>query len=111
MPRASELAALQARLLDLAEPTALRQRLRDLARTDTETAQSEANRLLAAWIWRRWHDELVPYGCAPRDLRALLARDRRDLWLWVMGDRPFPQLIEGIVGRTMRRLFTSPPLS
>jgi len=95
---------LRARLERLEEPLRLRTKLRDLARTDAALAQSEANRLFSAWLWRRWQPELAPFGFSPRDLRRLLVADRRELWLWVMGDRPFAQLAEGVSGRVTRRI-------
>ena len=92
------------RLGELEEPSALREKLRDLARNDPEFAQSEAIRLFSAWLWRRWRPELSPFSYTPRELRGLLGGDRRELWLWVMGDRPFAQLAEGVAGRVTRRL-------
>jgi hypothetical protein len=92
------------RLEDIEEPGALRQKLRNLARNDPEFAQSEAIRLFSAWLWRRWRPELTPFGYTPRELRALLGGDRRELWLWLMGDRPFAQLAQGVAGRVTRRL-------
>lgn len=95
---------LTARLGALDEPSALREKLRDLARDDPQFAQSEAIRLFSAWLWRRWRTELSPFGFAPRELRGVLAGDRRELWLWLMGDRPFAQLADGVAGRVLRRL-------
>jgi hypothetical protein len=33
-----------------------------------------------------------------------LLADRRELWLWLMGDRQWSQFVEGLTGRILRRL-------
>jgi hypothetical protein len=102
-------------LRELGEPVALRLKLRGIAAVDAPDAQREAVRLLSAYLWRHWRPLLAEHGvlvgptrgssvASPRGLRALLGGDVREVWLWVMGDRPFPLLLDGITGRFLRRL-------
>jgi hypothetical protein len=38
------------------------------------------------------------------EVRAVLVDDRREALLWVMGERTWAQLIDGLIGRVNRRL-------
>jgi hypothetical protein len=109
------LAGLGHALRRVEEPLALRAKLRVLAGLDAEHARREAIRLLSAHLWRQWRPVLLAAGvvagtanaratASPRGLRTLLTDDSREVWLWVMGDRPFVHLLDGVTGRFLRRL-------
>lgn len=86
------------------EPVALRRALRALAGDDPVTGRSEATRRLAATLWRTWRAEFAPHGMTAKQFREVVAGAGQEVWLWVMGDRPFDQIQESIAGRARRRL-------
>jgi hypothetical protein len=86
------------------EPVSLQMKLRTIAAEDLDGVAGRITKELSLRLWRAWSDVLRPAGVTPRDLRGVLADDRREAWLWVMGDRTWGQFIDGLIGRTRRRL-------
>lgn len=66
-------------------------------------AREEAARRLAAWLWRRWRPTLSALGVSAGGFRGVVLDAAQEVWLWVMGDRPFDQVLAAIAGRTLRR--------
>ena len=56
------------------------------------------------WLWDRWGPELGPAGCDREAFEAVVVSSRRELWLWLLGDRRWEQVVSGLAGRVRRRL-------
>jgi hypothetical protein len=88
------------------EPVELRARVRALV----ERAPEEGAALIdgATWIagplWERWGPLLEPAGMSRARFLQVVAGYRRELWLWVMGERTWAQSAGGLLGRVRRRL-------
>jgi hypothetical protein len=104
----SAAAASPGRALDLElppEPVALLDRTRRLAEQDPAAAGAllERGEWIARPLWDRWGPALRQAGWRRRDLVAVLVAYRRELWLWVMGERTWSQCAAGLLGRVRRR--------
>jgi hypothetical protein len=58
---------------------------------------------LAAWLWRRW-SSLASAGVSQDAFTAVVLEYRRELWLWLAGERTWAQACSGLVGRVGRRM-------
>jgi hypothetical protein len=88
------------------EPVALRQRTRTLIEQDPErgAAVVDAGAWIADPLWERWGLALQPAGMDRDRFDGIIAGYRRELWLWVMGERTWAQCVGGLLGRVQRRL-------
>ncbi|HUZ19857.1 MAG TPA: hypothetical protein VMU75_04705 [Acidimicrobiales bacterium] len=86
------------------EPERLRRELRELAGEDPAAAKAVITKRLTERLWRAWRPELAPRGGSSRALRNVIAADGVETWLWVLGDRRWDQLVEGLAGRVARRV-------
>jgi hypothetical protein len=88
------------------EPVALRQRTRALIEQDPErgAAVVDAGSWIADPLWERWGRALESAGLDRDRFDGIVAGYRRELWLWVMGERTWPQSVGGLLGRVQRRL-------
>ena len=59
---------------------------------------------VAIWLWRLWQPTLEPYGMSREDFVDQVVAYRRELWLWLIGDRQWLQFVTGLAGRVVRRL-------
>jgi hypothetical protein len=88
------------------EPVDLRARTRKLAEQDPTAAIAMLGE--GEWIlgrlWERWGSALGPVGIGRERLRQIAVDYRRELWLWVMGERTWDQCAGGLLGRVRRRL-------
>jgi hypothetical protein len=61
-----------------------------------------------AWIadplWGVWGPALQAAGMDRDRFGEIVAGYRRELWLWVMGERTWAQAAGGLLGRVQRRL-------
>lgn len=57
----------------------------------------------AGWLWQRWR-ALQGAGLAERAFFAIVSGYRRELWLWLVGERTWRQACSGLIGRLERRL-------
>ena|SRR3974390_3458123 len=64
---------------------------------------------VAAWLWTRWRS-LEPLGIDEEKLAALVLGYRREVWLWLAGERTWEQCCSGLIGRIGRRLAAAPDL-
>jgi hypothetical protein len=64
-----------------------------------ELAQNE----IARWLWGRWR-VLERHGLSETQFAAVVLAYRRELWLWLGGDRTWEQCCGGLAGRVGRRL-------
>ncbi|HEX6675466.1 MAG TPA: hypothetical protein VF486_10615 [Actinomycetes bacterium] len=87
------------------EPAELRARTRALAEQDPAGAIALLGE--GEWIldqlWEPWGRELERWGMGRERLRQIAADYRRELWLWVMGERTWEQCAGGLLGRVQRR--------
>jgi hypothetical protein len=87
------------------EPVALRDGLRD-ALLDGQSWRDgiDPELCLGRWLWERWERVLDPLGVDFDRFAAELADNRREWWLWLLGDRQWRQVVEAQAGRILRRL-------
>ncbi len=58
---------------------------------------------LVEWFWTRWRS-LAGIGLSETDLRAMVLDYRREIWLWLAGERTWAQCCSGLIGRISRRI-------
>ncbi|HMD45446.1 MAG TPA: hypothetical protein VKG43_04760 [Acidimicrobiales bacterium] len=58
---------------------------------------------VAEWLWTRWR-VLETAGLSRPAFTGLVAGYRRELWLWLAGERTWEQCCSGLIGRIVRRL-------
>jgi hypothetical protein len=58
---------------------------------------------LVDWLWRRW-SSLAGAGISRDAFGDLVLDYRRELWLWLVGERTWAQSCSGLVGRLNRRI-------
>jgi hypothetical protein len=63
---------------------------------------------IGVWLWSRWQPVLEPGGCSREEFVDIVIANRRELWLWLLGDRRWEQYVTGLAGRVIRRM---PPIS
>jgi hypothetical protein len=88
------------------EPVALRRRTRALIEQDAERggAVVDAGSWIADPLWERWGPALEAAGMDRDRFDGIVTGYRRELWLWVMGERTWAQSAGGLLGRVQRRL-------
>ncbi|HEY3941931.1 MAG TPA: hypothetical protein VGL60_05550 [Acidimicrobiales bacterium] len=62
---------------------------------------------VVAWLWSRWR-VLERVGVHQQDLGQAVTSYRREIWLWLAGERTWSQCCEGLIGRVGRRGSSSP---
>jgi hypothetical protein len=55
-------------------------------------------------LWSSWGPVLEQAGLERGRFDALVRGYRRELWLWVLGERLWQQAVSGLAGRALRRL-------
>ena len=60
-----------------------------------------------AWLWTRWR-YLASAGLDEDELRLIVLGYRREVWLWLAGERMWAQCCSGLIGRITRRIADSP---
>jgi hypothetical protein len=58
---------------------------------------------LVAWLWARW-SSLGPAGLTRGAFEQIVLGYRREIWLWLAGERLWTQCCSGLVGRVGRRM-------
>jgi len=58
---------------------------------------------VTAWLWSRWR-ALSAFGLDERALGQVVLGYRRELWLWLAGERTWSQCCSGLIGRITRRI-------
>jgi hypothetical protein len=58
---------------------------------------------VTAWLWTRWRS-LSASGLDERALGGIVLDYRRELWLWLAGERTWSQCCSGLIGRITRRI-------
>jgi hypothetical protein len=70
---------------------------RELAAVLTEDGDG-----VTAWLWSRWR-ALSATGLNEADLGLIVLGYRREVWLWLAGERTWVQCCSGLIGRINRR--------
>jgi hypothetical protein len=86
------------------DPAVLRSELRALAAADPAGAAGELPVRVAAALWDDRRGDLEDMGVGLADLRAATGGFRRELWLWMMGERTWAQTASSVAGRAVRRV-------
>jgi hypothetical protein len=88
------------------EPVELRTSTRTLIEEDPErgAAVVDGGSWIADPLWERWGPALKALGMDRERFLEVVAGYRRELWLWVMGERTWAQAAGGLLGRVQRRL-------
>jgi hypothetical protein len=88
------------------EPVALRVETRALVeRSPAEgAALIDRGEWIAEPLWRHWGAALHRAGMGRAQLVQIAVDYRRELWLWVMGERTWAQCASGLRGRVLRHL-------
>jgi hypothetical protein len=58
---------------------------------------------VADWLWSRW-SSLGAAGMTRDEFNGIVLGYRRELWLWLAGERTWVQACSGLVGRISRRM-------
>ena len=58
---------------------------------------------VARWLWARW-SVLGSQGMDEHRFCDVVTDYRREVWLWLVGDRTWEQCCAGLIGRIARRL-------
>ena len=58
---------------------------------------------VTAWLWSRWRS-LAASGLDETDFGQIVVGYRREIWLWLAGERTWVQCCSGLIGRVNRRL-------
>jgi len=58
---------------------------------------------VAGWLWERWR-VLERAGCTEEHFTALVRGYRRELWLWLAGERAWDHCCSELIGRIARRV-------
>ena len=88
------------------EPVALRLHARALIEEEPGrgAALLDAGSWIADPLWAHWGRALEPEGMDRDRFLQVVAGYRRELWLWVMGERTWPHTAGGLLGRVQRRV-------
>jgi hypothetical protein len=87
-----------------AEPLELKVALRDAILAGQGWDDLPGALDLGAWLWGVWGARLEASGGGRAAFEQILAANRREAWLWLLGDRQWAQFASGLVGRIVRRL-------
>jgi hypothetical protein len=89
------------------EPAHLRAALREavLSGVDWRGGLSD-DVCIALSLWERWRLSLEPAGMDRETFLEVAVGYGREIWLWVMGERRWDELLTGLAGRVGRRLST-----
>ena len=85
------------------EPIALHVELRRRAGEHPADGKAVAVDAVADLLWSSWVEVLVARGVDRTGFRAIVEGGDHEVWLWLMSDRPYDQLVATIAGRVLRR--------
>ena len=87
------------------EPEELRTGLRDALLAGGNWREGFSDDIcIGIWLWSRWQPVLEPGGCTREEFVDIVIANRRELWLWLVGDRRWEQYVTGLAGRVIRRM-------
>lgn len=85
------------------EPLDAKVRLRAFVGEDPVAGRAAAVGKVTDLLWDEWKEVLVPFGVDAERFSSVVVGATHEVWLWVMGDRPYDQLVASVIGRTVRR--------
>ena len=86
------------------EPLEMATLLRAAVGEDPVGGRATALAEMTELLWDQWEDVLAPFGVDEERFASIVSGATHEVWLWVMGDRPYDQLVSSLAGRTIRRL-------
>ena len=88
------------------EPAELRAETRTLVENSPEEGIRLVNdaRFIADPLWEEWGAELEGACMGYERFLQITRGYAKEIWLWVMGERPWDHCISGLAGRLLRRL-------
>jgi hypothetical protein len=87
------------------EPLDLKVGLRDALLEGTSWRDGFSDDIcIGLWLWGQWQPALEPCGLSREDFVDLVMDNKRELWLWLVGERQWVQFLSGMAGRVIRRL-------
>jgi hypothetical protein len=88
------------------EPAELRAETRALIENSPEEGIRLVNdaRFIADLLWEEWGAELEGACMGYERFLQITRGYAGEIWLWVMGERPWDQCVAGLAGRLLRRL-------
>jgi hypothetical protein len=87
------------------EPVELGEGLRDALLDGLDWREGFSDDIcVGVWLWNQWQPTLEPIGFGRDDLVATVIDTKRELWLWLIGDRLWNQYVSGLAGRISRRI-------
>ena len=85
------------------EPWDLKVGLRD-ALLDGQDWREGISDDFGIWLWAQWQPALEPSGVSREEFVDRVIANKRELWLWLIGDRQWIQFLTSLAGRVVRRL-------
>jgi hypothetical protein len=70
---------------------------------DLDDVLTDGDGSVAAWFWSRWRS-LASTGLSEAAFARIVLDYRRELWLWLAGERTWVQCCSGLIGRINRRV-------
>jgi len=93
------------RLARLEEPEAMRDALREAVLAGADWREGFADDVcVGVWIWEAWRAALEPAGMSREAFVDVVVGYRRELWLWLVGERGWEPFLAGLAGRVARRI-------
>jgi hypothetical protein len=87
------------------EPVEMRRGLRDAVLGGSNWRDGFTDDIcVGVWLWERWRPTLEPAGMDRELFVDVIVGYRRELWLWLAGERRWEQFLVGLAGRVARRL-------
>jgi len=87
------------------EPVAMRAKLYGAILSGADWREGLGDDLcVGVWLWQQWRPSLEPLGVDREAFLDVVVGYGRELWLWIAGERPWAQVVEGLAGRVGRRL-------
>ncbi len=91
-------------LAELAEPDRIGAELREIEQTSPAKARALAPDRLADAAWPSWCEVLEPLGVDRDQVQDAFASMRREIWMWVHGNRLWDQVAQQLSARVLRRI-------
>ena len=90
---------------DLDEPMEMRNGLRQALLEGADWREGFSNDVcIGVFLWERWRPALEPAGMDREAFIDIVIGYRRELWLWLMGERRWDEFNAALAGRVNRRL-------
>ena len=93
------------------EPVDLKRELRDTLLSGADWREGFRDDIcIGLWLWGHWQPALEPQGVTREEFIDSVIAFRRELWLWLMGDRGWIPFVTGLAARVIRRIPTTAAL-